>query len=573
MNFRNLYVVFLTLACVTSIRSGVAAYTYAPVTAAMQQHAAALQTVLNANGPVSNTWVYDHLAQLADDYGPRFSGSDALEAALDWVVETAQREGGNGTLYNVTTEPVMVPAWHRGAEWATLRTPTRNKTLHMVGLGMSNNTGGRVITADVLVVGSYADLVAQGTNAIGKIIVFNVPFTTYGQTVQVRSACGTWAAAAGGVAALIRSVAPYSMQSPHTGATHTAAVPAAAISIEDATQLQRLFNRNVPLQISLYMEMMQLPDRLSRNVILQIDGASKPQEFVVFGGHSDTWDIAEGAMDDGGGILSAWGAIHFLGSLNIRVARTVRAVLWVNEENGDQGGQAYARDHAAELNFTSLAIESDEGAFSPYTLAFTGNDAAFNQLLLLSQLVEPLGAGNVSRGGGGTDIDPMCQLGVPCSSMPPRDPRATNYSNNPCRDMMSAGDFENGQLGSGNNGIPAGYFWFHHTASDTMDRMDAAQLQRYSVVMAIWAMSVADLPELLPRVGVAPPLPPAPTPPQPDGAPQQESDFMRSIPTVLTSAGAGLLLGALVASIVCRCCCSSRRLSKRSWSNDLMLRE
>jgi carboxypeptidase Q len=258
-------------------------------------------------------------------------------------------------------------------------------------------------------------------------------------------------------------------------------------------------------------------------------------------------------MDDGGGILSAWGAIHMIGTLGIRVARTLRAVLWVNEENGDRGGQAYATEHAAELNATSIALESDEGAFSPYTLAFTGHDAAYNQLVILSSLVASLGAGNVTRGGGGTDIGPMCELGVPCSSMPPLDPRSTNYSNNPCRDMMSSVDFENKGLGVA-GGIPPGYFWFHHTASDTVDRLDPAQLQLYSVVMAIWTMSIADLPELLPRSGPVPPAPstPAPQTSSPQSPPPlaSSSGFMTSASTVATSIGIGVVLAAVIFAVV-----------------------
>lgn len=470
-------------------------YKLAPVTNDMRAKASAIRAA--AFAPSNRSDVYDLLAQLTDDFGPRFSGSAALESAIAWIVARANQEAA---YYNTTVERVLVPAWVRGNEWATLQTPTRNKTLHFVGLGMSNGTQGRVITAPVIVVDSFADLQARGADAIGKIVVFDVPFTDYGTTVQTRENAGVWAASVGAVAALIRSVSSYSMQNTHTGATLTASVPAGAVSVEDATQLKRLYVRGIPMTISLYMEAHQEPDRWSQNIIMDLRGTEKPDEFVVFGGHVDSWDIAEGAMDDGGGIMSAWGAIRILSHLGIRASRTIRAVMWVNEENGGRGGAQYAADHMAEINSTSIAIETDEGAFSPWALSFTGHQAAQQQLVILSELIGPLGAGNVTVGGGGTDIDPMCQLQVPCASIDPRDPRATNYPNNPCLGMLSSTDLSNPILGA-SGGIPDGYFWFHHSDADTIDRMDPTQLQTMAAVLATWAVAIGDLPALLPRDG------------------------------------------------------------------------
>lgn len=474
-------------------------YAYAPVTNDMR--AKATRIINAALNPANSSDVYNRLAQLTDDFGPRFSGSPALTAALQWVVATARTESH---WYNTTAEPVMVPSWIRGNEWATLQTPTRNKTLHFVGLGMSNGTQGRVITAPVIVVRNYTELQNKKAEAAGKIVVYNVPFTSYGDTVQYRSHAAVWAREVGAVAGIIRSVATYSMQTPHTGGSTPDLVPAGAVSVEDATQLQRLYDRGIPMTISVYMEAHMRADQPSHNIIFELRGSEKPDEYVVFGGHSDSWDIAEGAMDDGGGITAAWGAIRILASLGIRSKRTLRAVMWVNEENGDRGGMAYAAAHANELNYTSLAFETDEGAFSPWTLSFTGSDAAYNQLVILSELLKPLGSGNVTRGGMGTDISPMHDRGVPAASIEPRDPRSTDYSNNPCRDMLSPADFANSQLGSVND-IPPGYFWFHHSAADTIDRMDPVQLQTVAATLAVWAVAVGDLPELLPRDGGAPP--------------------------------------------------------------------
>lgn len=194
--------------------------------------------------------------------------------------------------------------------------------------------------------------------------------------------------------------------------------------------------------------------------------------------------------------------------------------MWVNEENGDAGGTAYAVDHAAELNVTSIAMETDEGAFSPYALAFSGHPAAMNQLTILADLLAPLGAGNVTAGGGGTDIGPMCSTGVPCAALEVLDPREGGFSNNPCLGFSTTAPPGTDLPGS----ISPGYFWFHHTyvhasagicvplsrprtralvclcsAGDTLDRMDPVQLQTVAATMAIWAVSIANLPDLLPR--------------------------------------------------------------------------
>jgi carboxypeptidase Q len=529
----------IVTATVLCFAGSVAAYDFATVTPAMRAKA---QSIIGAAlSPANRTDVYDRLAVLTDDFGPRFSGTMALERALDWVVATARTESA---WYNTTTEPVMVPAWVRGDEWATLRIPTRNKTLHMVGLGMSNGTHGRVVDAPVVVVKSKDDFDDLADDAVrGKVVVWNVPFTTYGETVQYREYGGVWAADRGAAASVIRSVASYSMQSPHTGGSVTTTIPCAAVSVEDATQMQRLFDRGVPMTLQLFMDAHQDADRPSRNIIFELRGSEKPDEYVVFGGHSDSWDIAEGAMDDGGGITSAWGAIRLLASLGIRAKRTLRAVMWVNEENGDRGGQAYAKRHAGELNRTSLAMETDEGAFAPWALSFTGSDVAYNQLLLLKELLAPLGSGNVTRGGGGTDIDPMRQHGVPVASITPRDPRATNQSNNPCLGMLSPADFADKALGS-QRGIPDGYFWFHHAADDTIDRMDPLQLQQVAATLAVWAVTIGDLPELLPRGGEVPPLPTTTT--APTGEPTPTGGPMAGPPQAENDGPNGLLVGLTI---------------------------
>lgn len=440
--------------------------------------------------------VYDRIAYLADTYGPRFSGTPALEAALDQIVAWAQADG-----VTVTQEVVEVPKWVRGNEWARLESP-RVKQLHMLGLGGSISTQG-VLTAPVLVVSSRDDLTANCSNAAGKIVLFNVPFTTYGGTVGYRANAGVWAAACGAVGALVRSVASYSIQSPHTGGMSNATIPAAAVSVEDAAQMARMQARGQNVTVSMYMEASWQGTALSRNLLFDVIGTSKPNEYVVVGGHSDSWDITEGVMDDGASMLAGLEAVRAMVAQGLQPQRTIRAVAWVNEENGARGGAQYAVDYASIANTTSIIIESDSGPFTPWALGFTGHPAAKMQLQVLGELLAPIGAGNVSDGGGGTDIGPTCALGVPCGGLEVLDPRLSPLANNPCAGYSTYSS-------AGAPAYPSGYFFYHHSQGDDLEVVDRSQLNAVALAMATWAWSVAELPELLPRSG---PVPPAPSPP------------------------------------------------------------
>lgn len=449
----------------------------------------ALADSLIAAAAAVNT-TYTRLAYATTVFGPRFSGTPALELALDWVATTAANEDN----LRVIQQPVWVPTWIRGNESATMVAP-RNWVLRSVGIGMTNSTGGVVVQAPVLCVTSQAELTAAGAAAVGKIILFNVPFTTYGATVAYRANAGVWAAAAGGVGALIRSVAPFGIQTPHTGGGATASVYAAAVSLEDANMLCRLQSYGMTPEVALYSEARQVNDSLSRNIILEVPGAELPDEYVVIGGHSDSWDNAAGAMDDGGGSFASWEALRLITALGIKPKRTIRAVFWVNEENGARGGAAYASGFAATLPNTSIAIECDEGAFQPFGLIFSGYPSAVNQVTLLGRLLARIGAGNVTAypGATGTDVAATCATGVPCGGLVVEDPRIGSASNNPCVpynvDAASDSPFQ----------ISNGYFWYHHTAADTIERMDSGQLQAAAAALAVWAVSIANLPTLLPR--------------------------------------------------------------------------
>ncbi len=408
---------------------------------------------------------YERLALLTDRFGPRFSGTPELEAAIDWILEEMRRDG----LENVRGEPVMVPRWVRGAESAEMIAP-RRAALPMLGLGGSIATPPEGITAEVLVVSSFEELESRAAEARDRIVVFDVPFTTYGETVRYRVDGAIAAARAGALAALVRSVTPFSMQTPHTGAMRydpeVPRIPAAAITLEDAMLLHRMQQRGERPVVRLQMSAQTLPDVPSRNVVAELRGRERPEEVVVIGGHIDSWDVGTGAMDDAGGCVAAWEAVRLMQALGLRPRRTVRVVLWTNEENGLRGAYAYRDRYRDELNHHVLAIESDAGVFKPEGFGFTGSDEAYEIIRQIGTLLEGIEAGTITRGGGGADIAPLMALGVP---------------------------------GMGLEVDDTLYFWYHHTDADTIDKLDPREVALSTAAMAVMAYVVAEMPERLPR--------------------------------------------------------------------------
>jgi carboxypeptidase Q len=418
-------------------------------------------------GATSDSAAYERLGRLVDTFGHRLSGSASLESAIDWVLGRMKADG----LENVRGEPVMVPRWVRGVESAELVKP-RAARLSMLGLGGSVPTPKAGITAPVLVVGSLEELERRAAEAKGRIVLFDVPFTEYSVTRRIRTDGPSAAARAGAVACLIRSVASSSIRSPHTGATRydstVARIPAAALSVEDAMMLHRFQDRGEPVVVSLRMGARTLPDAPSRNVVAEIVGREKPDEIVVIGGHIDSWDVGQGAMDDGGGSVAAWEAVRLMKRLGLRPRRTVRVVLWTNEENGGRGAEAYANAHASEVAKHVLAMESDNGAFNPSGYVLSASDSAVAVVREVAGLLQPIGATGVQRvtESPAADITPLAQAGVPAMEL----------------------DVEGSK-----------YFWYHHSEGDTLDKLDPAELARCVAAMAVMAYVVADLPDGLPQ--------------------------------------------------------------------------
>jgi len=406
---------------------------------------------------------WNRIAELSDRFGHRLSGSPALEQAIAWTAATMTQDG----LENVRREKVMVPHWVRGAESLELVAPRRQR-LPMLGLGGSIATPAGGITAEVMVVASFEELTARASEAKGKIVLYDAEWRDYGYNGAFRRQGAIAAAKAGAVASLARSAGPYGMRTPHTGSmaydSTVKKIPHASVTAEDAMMIRRMINRGEKVRVTLTMSAKTLPDAESANVMGELRGREKPDEIVVMGGHIDSWDVGQGAMDDAGGVVVAWEAVRLLGKLGLAPRRTIRVVGWTNEENGGRGGAAYGAMHQNETH--QLAIESDGGVFSPLGFGFTGSPAARAIIEAIGSLLAPINASKIEAAGGGADIAPIMATGVP---------------------------------GMGLNVDGTRYFWYHHTDADTPDKLDRAEVQRCVAAMAVMAYIAADIEQTLAR--------------------------------------------------------------------------
>ncbi|HUR35678.1 MAG TPA: M20/M25/M40 family metallo-hydrolase [Vicinamibacterales bacterium] len=414
---------------------------------------------------MADRFAWRRLATLTDTIGHRLSGTPELQRAIEWALAEMKRDG----LENVHAEPVMVPRWVRGRESAEIVEPARHQ-LVMLGLGDSVGTPSGGIQAEALIVHSFQDLEAATSRVHGRIVVFNVPFTNYDQTRPYRSDGPSRAAQLGAVAVLVRSVGPAGLRLPHTGglsyAPNVTKIPAAAITTEDADRLQRMADRGDRIVLRLQMEAHFEADAPSANVVGELRGREFPDEIVAIGGHIDSWDVGAGASDDGGGIVATWEALRLMKSLGLRPRRTVRVVLWTNEENGTGGGRAYRDTHLDELSKHVMMLEADSGLFRPVSFAVTANNVARDTVRAIATLLANIEADTVTPGGGGSDIGPS----VTAASIP-----AISYE------------------GTGD------YFLLHHTPADTVDKIDPVDVSRAAAAIAVMTYVIADLPQ---RLGV-----------------------------------------------------------------------
>ena len=418
----------------------------------------------------------NRLEYLCYRIGHRLSGSAALEQAIAWGADEMKKAG----LANVHTIPVKVPHWVRGRESAEMLEPLQ-KPLFMLGLGGSIATPPAGITADVVTVSTFDELEKLGRTAVeGKIVLFDAPFVTYTQTVLYRTNGASHAAHLGAVAALVRSVTPRSLRDPHTGAMNYSPndpkIPTAAVSVEDAMWIHGLTKSGQKVRVHLTMEAHIEPDADSADVMGEIVGREKPDEVVVIGGHIDSWDVGQGAHDDGGGIMAALEAVALIKKLGLQPRRTIRVVFWTNEENGGRGGLAYRDWAATQPGKHIAAIEMDGGAEKP-----TGFDVAVGQptprgetriqptlpqglmqrATAIAALLKKIDATKIEPGNGEADIDPIMATGVP---------------------------------GFGLRTVGTHYFDYHHTQADTFDKIVPDEFKRCAAAMAVMSYVLADLP-------------------------------------------------------------------------------
>ncbi|KAK2145913.1 hypothetical protein LSH36_647g00020 [Paralvinella palmiformis] len=369
---------------------------------------------------------YDKLAIYSDDLGPRYAGSAALEEAIDWTKAEMEYQGFDA----VQVEPFTIDKWVRGEASAAILAP-RPLRLDIAALGTSVGTPSGGITADVIVVATFDELENEGPNIQDKIVVYNQEWKGYGDTVPYRTEGATRAAKFGAKAVLVGSVTPHSIYSIHTGnqnyGPNVTKIPAACITKEDAQMLHRLFKR---------------------------------------GGHIDTWDIAYGPMDDGGGVIMSWQVILNLMALDLTPKRTIRLVLWSAEEIGVIGGKEYFEQHKDNHQNISLVMESDAGTFKPNGIGFTGHDAARAVMEEILLLLSPINASGVGSSGIQADIEDWINYGVPGANI-------WNQEND--------------------------YFSFHHSYGDSMTMEDPDVLDLCCAVWTAVTYVVANLEDKLPR--------------------------------------------------------------------------
>jgi carboxypeptidase Q len=442
--------------------------------------AAAMARVRDA--AMGSDWTWQRLEELTDRIGPRLSGSPQHAAAIAQVAAAMRTLGAT-----VRLQPVKVPHWVRGEEHAELidypgRPQGLTQALHLTALGGSSATAAGGLSARVIVIHDFDELQARASEVRGNIVLFAArfdqrladngeAFVTYEQAGQYRFFGPSAAAALGAAAALVRSLGGADYRLPHTGATvwkdQQAPIPAAALAAEDADLITRLAAQG-PVSMKLLLTPRTLPDADSANVIADWPGSERPDEYVVVSGHLDSWDLATGATDDGVGVMAAAGVIQLLQQLNLHPRRTIRFIGWTNEENGGRGHQAYFDSLSQAMTSQCAAIESDQGAGRALGVLASVTPESLATLQPVLAALAPIGATALERRDGelGADIAPLQGAGVPGFT--------------PLVDTRH-------------------YFDYHHTAADTLDKVDPQSLRTQVATMAVLAYFLAQLPEPLPR--------------------------------------------------------------------------
>jgi carboxypeptidase Q len=407
---------------------------------------------------------YETVRELLEASGPRLTGSPGSALAVAWATRALEARG----FVNVHTEAVSAPHWERGEESGQLLLPIPLK-LSLCALGGSVGTPAEGVEADVVEATSLEALDALGENAKGKIVLIwkvmerGPSGAGYGVTVPIRTNGASRAAKVGALAVVIRSVATSSARFPHTGmmvyADGVAKIPAAALAVPDADLLHSYLSQGKRVRLRLTLGARTLADAATANVVGEIRGREKPEEIVVVGGHLDSWDLGMGAEDDGVGCGIAIEAARLVGALRVHPRRTIRVVLFANEENGLAGGLAYAKAHADELARHVGAVEADAGSGPARGFGWMAGPSAAPLLEELGAFLEPSGLGATRKGGGGADVGPLRLAGVPLFS-------ALQDSSR--------------------------YFDVHHSADDTLDKVDRDGLRTNVATVAALLYTLAE---------------------------------------------------------------------------------
>jgi len=428
------------------------------------QEAGSNDPVLEAliDSALVDPYAYEKLAELCDEVGHRLAASAGMKRAIAWSIQSMRDAGFD----SVWTEPVTVPHWTRGNEWARCTGPVEFD-LAMTGLGLSDGTGPDGIEAEVMVVKDYDELDARAAEAKGKIVLFDMPWEGYGSVAKFRVGGASAAARHGAVAALVRSAARVSLGAPHTGMMRyeddAPRIPTAALTVEDAGRLRRLADKGLKPRVNLYMEAKNHGETTSYNVLGDIRGRELPEEIVLVCGHLDSWDVGTGAQDDGAGVVLALASARILLKQDLRPRRTVRVVHFTAEEYGAPGGKAYLEAHRSDLDRHILAIESDSGTFAPRGFSVDADSVVIADLALATTPLARIAPAewSVKKGGSGADIGPIVREGVP---------------------------------GVGHRVDTTHYFDVHHSRADTFEKIDPDLMARNVAAIAGLIYTVAESP-------------------------------------------------------------------------------
>ena len=412
---------------------------------------------------LSNGKSYEWLDYLSNQIGGRLSGSINYERSVKWGKEELDLL----EIDSVWLQPVMVPKWVRGApEYAHIETrPGNNISVPIVALGGSISTPSIGISANVVEVKSFKELRDIGRDSVsGKIVFFNRPmdvtlintFQAYSGSVNQRTQGAVQAAKLGAVGVIVRSMTTTLDNYPHTGSMYyeglslSQRIPAAAISTNGAEILSSMLSLNPKIKFFFRQNSRNFPDVLNHTVIGEIKGSEKPDEIIVVGGHLDSWDLGDGSHDDGAGIVQSMEVLRIFKSLDYIPKRTIRVVLFANEENGLRGGNKYAEVAKLKNEKHFFAIESDAGGFTPRGISFDTSDTEFKSLKKFEKYFNDYGV-SFLQGGSGADIGPLKDGNIILAGLRPD---------------------------------PQRYFDYHHAASDTFDKINKRELELGAATMA-----------------------------------------------------------------------------------------